>query len=599
MAESDRQELIKLRRLAELERRANILSGVPASPGFVQAQEEKAREAEKPSLLTQARGTPAGRVVEGFVDLPLGAAQFVSESLGVEAVTEILKKREASIAEGRAAFDRGEDQGFDAFRLGGNLALGVLAARGLKLPSTFIGKVFQGLGIGAVTGAATPVTEGDVSEEKAAQIGIGASTGGIVPAAAGLVKAGVRSARALLPGGATANVRRLATEAVEGETAPVARELRAGGIPEQAIGRSGEPTLAALARGAQRRAPRETVRRTAEENTARVRTVREAGGGSADVPLSETIDSATRARASRTNPLFEAASKSTATVNTSRTSQLITRMIESDPNNQKLVPVLNQIQQTLEGGSAREVISASRNIGRLMSEKGPTGAPVNENIVRQLNIVKKALDKQIGRAVPEFKEANELFQTLSRPVNRAQVAQRLEQRLTAPLAGDESSVIQQRGAQFTAALDDERKLIAQSTGFKRGTGLDQFFDEDELVKLGNVADRLKADAEFQRLATLGTPEAKRLIAGLEPPKPIGMLDRTIVIIKGILTKAGAATEEATLKRASEIFADPQALANLLDGADARTVTALKRVINAIPFEDLARTAPAITATRQQ
>jgi len=338
--------------------------------------------------------------------------------------------------------------------------------------------------------------------------------------------------------------------------------------------------------------------KASQENTERIAQIRTSGGGSADRPLEETIEAAKQTRKEATDPLFLEASQSQAPVTLTRVNRLIDRMKTGDPGNTRLLPALNEIQGTLADNSAQATISASRNIGRMISEKGPTGAPINEAIVRQLTRVKKVLDDEIGKDNRAFKEANGIFKEMSTPVNKAEIAQRLEQKLVSPLAGDEGSIIQQRAAGFTSALDDERKLIAQATGFKRGTGLDKIFSEDELVKLGNVSDRLKSDAEFNRLASLGTEEARRLIQGLQPPKPIGMLDRAVVIVKAIMTKLGAATEEATLKKAAEIFQDPKRLADLLEKADSRSVSGLKRVINAIPFEDIARVAPAITAARQ-
>jgi len=572
--------------------------------------EVKARELATREVVdfgTFAMATPAGRFIEGVADIPLGAAQFISESLGFDQVTNFLRDREQRISAGREAVSVAEggelgEQGFDVPRLAGTIAAGTGAVKGVQAAATIPGRIAQGAGIGAVIGATTPAVSEDVSAEKAGQITAGAVTGGLFPAVTGAIGGAFRKGRdvlsSLVPGGAERSVRRVATEAVGGDVQPVVRELRAGGTTEQAIGRAQEPTLAALSRGAATRAPRETVQRVSQENTERIAAIRQSGGGSATEPLEATVQAARQTRQEVTEPLFTQASQSQVPVTLTGTQKVIDRMISQDPNNRKLIPALNEIKQTLAGDSAQEVISASRNIGIMISERGPNGIPVNEAIVRQLTRVKKVLDDEIGSANPRFREANELFSELSKPVNKAEIAQRLEQRLTSPLAGEEASVLQQRSAQFASALDDERKLIAQATGFKRGTGLDDIFSEEELVKLGNVSDRLSSDAEFARLATLGTPEANRLIQGLQPPKPIGMLDRAIVIIKGILTKVGTATEEATLKKAAEIFQDPNRLATLLESADSRSVSALKRVLNAIPFEDLARTAPAITAARQ-
>lgn len=552
---------------------------------------------------TFALGTPVGRFIEGAADLPLGAAQFITESLGSTKVTDFLKKREQRISTGREAVARAEGRetgGFDIPRFAGNIALAVALTKGIPISPTIPGRIVQGAGIGAVTGAAVPAVSEDIEREKTTQIAVGGATGGVIPAAGGLFRKAGQMVRNLvdpfLPGGIQRAVRETAAEAVEGPIAPVTTQLRAGGTTEQALGRTDEPTLAGLARQIEGRAPKELAKQTAEENASRIAAVRQAGGGTGEVPLAQTIDDLIKTRTQQTAPLFTAASKSTATVTPKRANELVDGFIESDPNNQKLIPVLNQIKQTLTGNSPRELISASQNIGRLMSEKGPTGQRVNEAIVRQLNIIKKALDNDIGKAVPEFKQANALFQELSEPVNRAQVAQRLEQKLTSPLAGDTESVIQQRGAQFASALDDERKLIAQATGFKRGTGLDKFFSEEDLTKIGNIADRLKNDAEFSRLATIGRGQAGRITQDLEAQTLVNPLNRIIMVINRVLTLSGRARKEETLNQAAQVFRDPKKLAGLLDSADPAQRGQIKTLLDSIPIERIATVTGVLSGT---
>jgi len=594
-------------------------SGMGADNSIARAQATK--DAGVVDFGTFFLSTPAGKFIEGAADLPLGAAQFISESLGSTKVTEFLRERKQRQDRGQAAVDSvapkggvagGAEKFLDVIaNPAGNILLGGAATKGIALAPTIPGKVAQGAGLGALFGAATPATSDDIASEKSQQIAVGSLVGGAVPAALAGIKSafgvGKNLLSTIMPGGSTRRVKELVSKSVDGKTAPVVEQLRAGGTTEQSLGRTGEPRLAAIAQKVQGRESTAVARSIAEQNSSRIATVREAGGGSADKPLSETIDKAIGARKAATSQLFEDAGNDTAEIGIPRTLKIVNSFLEKSPKETKLTSILNGVKESFEVAgptgrvadkTSRGLISASKNIRNLIDERGPTGQRVNQGIVRELTIIKKSLDAEIGKVNTGYAKANSLFRDMSKPVNKAQIAQKLEEKLTSSLAGDADSVIQQRGAAFNTALDNERKLIAEATGFKRGSGLEQYFDKQTLTKLGGISDRLSNDAEFLRLATLGRQGASRLVGDMRPPQPPGILDRAMFIIRSILTKAGAATEDATLNKAAEIFRDPKALADLMSKTDARSVSALKKVINAIPADKIARTAPAITATKE-
>jgi len=594
-------------------------SGMGADNSIARAQATK--DAGVVDFGTFLLSTPAGKFIEGAADLPLGAAQFISESLGSTKVTEFLRERKQRQDRGQAAVDSvapkggvagGAEKFLDVIaNPAGNILLGGAATKGIALAPTIPGKVAQGAGLGALFGAATPATSDDIASEKSQQIAVGSLVGGAVPAALAGIKSafgvGKNLLSTIMPGGSTRRVKELVSKSVDGKTAPVVEQLRAGGTTEQSLGRTGEPRLAAIAQKVQGRESTAVARSIAEQNSSRIATVREAGGGSADKPLSETIDKAIGARKAATSQLFEDAGNDTAEIGIPRTLKIVNSFLEKSPKETKLTSILNGVKESFEVAgptgrvadkTSRGLISASKNIRNLIDERGPTGQRVNQGIVRELTIIKKSLDAEIGKVNTGYAKANSLFRDMSKPVNKAQIAQKLEEKLTSSLAGDADSVIQQRGAAFNTALDNERKLIAEATGFKRGSGLEQYFDKQTLTKLGGISDRLSNDAEFLRLATLGRQGASRLVGDMRPPQPPGILDRAMFIIRSILTKAGAATEDATLNKAAEIFRDPKALADLMSKTDARSVSALKKVINAIPADKIARTAPAITATKE-
>ena len=565
---------------------------------------QEALDQNKVNFAEFALATPAGRFIEGAADLPLGAAQFISESLGVEGMNEFMRRREERIQRGREAVG---SEGFDLPRLLGNVGTGIAAVSGVAPATTFTGRTAQGAGLGSVFGAATPATSEDPDTEKARQITTGTVFGGAFPAAGEAVrrtlgpvfrKAGdvvTNVADTFLPGGLDRSARRLVQST--GNTDDLVQSLRTGeGTTAQRTTGANNTRFSALARGVERRRPDTAALVERAQNQARVALLREAGGGQ---NLDDVITTATQSRRQITQPLYNAANESTAVVNVKRTADLIDNLIKNDPNNQRLVPVLQTVKTTLAENTPRSLISASQNIGRIMREKGPNGQPINEAIVRQLITVKRSLDNQIAKVVPEFKEANRLFSELSVPIEKAQIAQRLERALTSPLSGSADSVIRQRGSVFSNALRDERMLVRQATGFKRGKRLDQIFDEEELGKILSVSEQVKNDAELLRLASFGREEMRRMVGDLEGKTLPNPLERTIMVINGIIKRGGVARREGTLNRAAEIFEDPLKLAELLEKASPAEVIRLKSGLGDIPAGTFARTVPAITAAREQ
>lgn len=560
---------------------------------------------EKVSFAEFALATPAGRFIEGAADLPLGAAQFISESLGVEGMNEFMRKREERIQRGREAIG---SEGFDLARLTGNIGTGVAATAGLAPAASLAGKTAQGAGLGAVFGAASPATSDDPEGEKASQISTGTIFGGAFPmaqAAASKVLGPVARktkdiatniADPFLPGGAERSVRRLVQETGDMDELVTALRSGEGTAPQRAVA-TNNTRFEALGREVQKRRPDSAALIQKAQNEARELLLDEAGGATAGQSLDDVINTATQNRRQVTQPLYEAARNSDSAVDINRTATLIDNMIKNDPNNQKLVSVLESIKPTLSGTSPRDAISASQNLSRIMTEKGPNGAPINEAIVRQLLTVKRSLDGQIAKVTPEYKEANALFSELSVPIERAQIAQRLQQTLRAPLAGDADSVIAQRGSAFANALRDERRLVRQATGFKRGKPLEEIFDEEQMGKILTVSDQIKNDAELIRLATFGREELRRMIGDLEGDTLVNPLQRVIMVINGIIKRGGALQREQTLTKAAELFENPTQLADLLERATAAETAALKTGLSQLPSGSLIRTVPAITATQ--
>lgn len=628
----------------------------PASPPQKDSYDEAVERAQKlknTSIPELIMGSAPGRFVQGLADMPMAFAQAAtappnfaeegSNPAGLnrnpniqpftpirdaatavhEGITRTLRQGDEMRESGREAF---QSEGADLARLGGNIATGVAATRAINPVKGLPNKVAQGSAIGGTLGGLTPKTSEDFNSEQVSDVVEAAGIGGAFPVVGAALRKGGHVVRNLIDplteGGLARGARRLVQETTD-DIEKLITSLR--GAPKgqtvgQATTSTGNTRLSAMAKKLENRASDDFAEISEAQNTARITAIREASGGNAAKPLTTTIDELTASRKAIADPLFEESSKASAKIDPKDTIKVLDRLIKADPNNDDLIPVLMNIrgqlvkpapkptgrvplrgfpdQPPILTQSPRELISSSRNIASIISKKDPvSGKSINENIVRQLSGVKKVLDKTIGVSVPSFKAANEAWKKLSIPVDKAGIGLRLEKKLTSVLAGDEGSIIQQRGAQFVGALADEKALISGATGFKRGSGLEKYFDESEMNRLGLVAKELQDNAELQRLAAAGGKGADRIMSELEGHTSVNALNRVLMVLNAIITRAGSARKEATLNEASKIFQNPKQLADLLEKAKPRELTAFKRIVSSVPIENITRTTAAISATR--
>lgn len=131
--------------------------------------------------------------------------------------------------------------------------------------------------------------------------------------------------------------------------------------------------------------------------------------------------------------------------------------------------------------SPQALQSASKNIGDMINAKGPNGSRVNEAIVRELSIIKKSLDNQIGKAEPAYKAAQQTFAAESGPINQMDVARKIADKAVNPVTENINPV------QFAKAISD--KTAAQAIGFKRAK-IDQVMTPEQLGTLNNIKEDL-------------------------------------------------------------------------------------------------------------
>jgi len=150
-------------------------------------QDKSVSEYKEPNLVDAIAGNPVYRAVQGVADLPFGAAQFIANKTGVgeDTMNSFMGRRDEMMNEGRKQYG---DEGMDLWRMGGNVAGGGVAGKGIQLGTGVAQQVGRGIATGAGFGAITPVGEGDYWDKSIENTKIGATLGGLIPGATNAVK---------------------------------------------------------------------------------------------------------------------------------------------------------------------------------------------------------------------------------------------------------------------------------------------------------------------------------------------------------------------------------------------------------------------------
>lgn len=150
----------------------------------------------------------------------------------------------------------------------------------------------------------------------------------------------------------------------------------------------------------------------------------------------------------------------------------------------------------------QQVKSAIDNVSTLLSD------PANSTLKRQLTIIKKSLSNQLGKAVPEYRQATRTFADMSAPINRMDVGSALYNKL-APALDDFAATPRLKAESFAGALRNGDETVRSATGMRRS--LDQVMLPDEMQTLNNVGATLARRASAADLARpAGTNTAQNL-----------------------------------------------------------------------------------------
>lgn len=187
----------------------------------------------------------------------------------------------------------------------------------------------------------------------------------------------------------------------------------------------------------------------------------------------------------------------------------------------------------------------------------------NPLLKRELLTVKRALENQLKKVEPAFKEAEQNFAQLSQPINQMQIGQDLLNKMQ-PALSDFGALGSETAAKYAAALRNSEQTAKAATGFK-GATLERTMTPEQMNTLTSVAQDLarKTNAQnlgrgpgsdtFQKLAMANMAQQ----AGL----PIGLLELPVVgRAMGFMYKNA---DEKMQEALAKVLLDPQATAKLI------------------------------------
>ena len=201
-----------------------------------------------------------------------------------------------------------------------------------------------------------------------------------------------------------------------------------------------------------------------------------------------------------------------------------------------------------------------QRLGDILNEKGPTGAKINEAIARELTVVKKALDHQIGIAEPAYREYMQSFRDLSRPLNQADVIGEISGRAINPLTGNI------KPERFAASLSDD--VAASATGFKRAQ-MGRVMDPSQIKGLDDLKQDLARSVMMRDLGRGPGSDTAQKLAQMGFLREEGVpglphvLERNIVIANQIFEALGKRKNVDMRKQLANILLNPQETARVM------------------------------------
>ena len=190
---------------------------------------------------------------------------------------------------------------------------------------------------------------------------------------------------------------------------------------------------------------------------------------------------------------------------------------------------------------------------------------------RVLKNTVKDLTDYLENVSPASRQADRVFQRLSREPNRMQLGQALEGRLTDALTDLEK----RNPRMFATGLQNLDDLAKKETGFPVN------LRPDQRNTLSGISTSLEREANSRGMANLGTGRAGDIVGQeLKPGEIPGILHRAVTVARFALEHVGIATKNMTLREMAAHIQDPATAARLMRDATPGQIAAMKQVAQA-------------------
>jgi hypothetical protein len=265
-------------------------------------------------------------------------------------------------------------------------------------------------------------------------------------------------------------------------------------------------------------------------------------------------------------PLYTAARGAGDVVDTVPVISKIDDILNKNPGNPELVTEMTKLRSSLIDETGAPRVNAQQVSSTLDGLKSALAKKENAFIKDQLNNIKTDLTD----AIPGYRQAQETFATKSEPINQAEVATFLKEKL-APAMTEETGKL--KTAAFVKAVEDAPQTLKRTTGQARFQNLNEVLTPDQVKVVGQIKDELARTAKFEeqaaagRATSRGSDLASQAIADVAGgTKFPGLMSRVATIANVIIDRLeGRINRRLATEMALEML-DPKASAATLEAA---------------------------------
>lgn len=173
---------------------------------------------------------------------------------------------------------------------------------------------------------------------------------------------------------------------------------------------------------------------------------------------------------------------------------------------------------------------------------------------------------------PDFAKAEDFFAENIQPINQMKVGQEILKKM------DDNLGVTERPAGFANVIEGAEKLTKGQTG--RAIPLKDVLTEKQMNTLGDVKGQYIRDAELKKMSAGGVKKLNEIIGNVFDLPTFGILERTIVIINGIIKRVEGRNTTAAIDRMSELGMQPRELAKYMRAALPKEKAILEKHMNA-------------------